>query len=263
MRRVLGILAMLLLGAPLAARAQEQAAAEPPDRGQQVFDKMIEALGGEKYLTLTGMLREGRIYDFDSGVLAGSGTRFKDYLKFPDREWLEFGKKGNIVYLYSGEQGWELDKQGITEATPESLKGWQEGNNKDPEYLFRFRVREEELPIYYNGKEFVDNRMVHILEILDSDNESVMVYVDSRSYLPVQLRYSRHDELRRGRVPIVEYYGKYIDVGGVQVPFHFTRERDGQRVMEVFFKEVTLDDETPDGFFTLENLEARWKKVKK
>ena len=258
-------LAALLMLAPGAALAQEDADAvtEESNKGEEIFDKVIEALGGDAYLNLPSFGRRGRLYDFDRGVLTGPGTRFTNYLKFPDKEWLEFGKRGNIVYLYNGDAGWELDKQGITDASPESVETWSETSAKDPEYLIRFRVREEKLPIYYNGTEFLDNRVVHILEIIDSDSESMVLYIDSNTYLPMQLRYSRHNELLRARVPIIEYYGKYIEVGGVMVPYHITRVRNGERVLEVFMKDVWFDEELTDEFFTLESLEARWKKVKR
>ena len=261
---VLAILSLLLLpGAALAQESNEAAATEEVGKGEEIFDKVIEALGGDAYLNLPGFVRTGRLYDFDRGVLSGPGSRFTNYVKFRDKEWMQFGKRGNIVYLYNGEVGWELDKQGITDASPESVEGWAETNAKDPEYLFRFRVREEKLPIYYNGTEFLDNRMVHILEIIDSDSESMLIYVDSRTHLPMQLRYSRHNELLRARVPITEYYGKYIEIGGVMIPFHISRERNGERVLEVFMKDVRFDEETPDEFFTRESLEARWKKLKR
>ena len=105
--------------------------------------------------------------------------------------------------------------------------------------------------------------MAQILEIIASDLESMMLYVDSRTFLPMQLRYSRHNELLRARVPIIEYYGRYLEVGEVMVPFHITRERNGERVLEVFIRDVWFDEETPDDFFTRESLEARWKKVKR
>lgn len=261
MRRTLVLLtaALLLLSAPGAA--QDETSPEARNKAEEIFDKVIEALGGDAFLNVTDMAREGRIYDFNQGRLASAGSRFKNYLKFPAMEWMEYGKKGNIVYLNNGEQGWELDRQGINDQTPEAVENWREGNKRDFEYLLRFRVRDEKLSLYYLGKEYIDNRMTHILEIVDADSESVKLYVDSRTYLPMQFRYSRHSELRRGRVPIVEYYGKYVDINGVQTPLHIAREQDGDRVMEVFLKVVTLNVNLEDSFFTRANLEVRWEKV--
>ena len=267
MRKLLIVLGAALLLVAGTARAQDAetdvATGADVGRGEEIFAKVIEALGGDAFLNVASLFREGRIYGFEGGVLSGPGQRFKNYVKFRDKEWTEYGKRGNIVYVYNGEEGWELDRQGITDASPESVESWAETNRLDPEYLLRFRVREEELPIYYNGKEFLDNRMVHILEILDEDSESLLLYLDARTYLPMQLRYSKRNPLLRSREPVIEYYGKYIDIDGVQVPFHIARERNGVKVLEVFMKDVVLSEDVPDEFFTRENLEKRWKKVKR
>ena len=287
MRKLLIVLGTALLLLPAVARAQD---AEPkPDakvdaevnaetgasadaetesdaevgQGEEIFAKVIEALGGDAFLNVAALVREGRIYSFEGGVLSGPGQRFKNYVKFRDKEWTEFGKHGRIVYLYSGEEGWELDRQGISDASPESVENWSETTRLDPEYLLRFRVREEEMPIYYNGKEFLDNRMAHVLEIFDEDSESLVLYLDARTYLPMQLRYSKRNPLLRSREPVIEYYGKYIDIDGVLTPFHIMRERNGEKVLEVFLKDVILSEDVPDEFFTRENLEKRWKKVKR
>jgi hypothetical protein len=243
------------------AEPAEEAEAEPLGKAEQILQKVIEALGGEAYLNVQNLYREGRIYDFDHGQLASAGSRFRNYLAFPNKEWMEYGKKGKIAYLNNDAEGWELDKQGINDQTPEAIETWQEGNRRDFEYLFRFRVQEDSLPMYYLRKEYIDNRMAHIIEIVDTDNEGMKLYVDARTYLPMQLHYSRHSALRRGRVQVAEYYGKYVTVDGVQIPLHISRERDGQRVFEVFMSSVTLNKELKENFFTRENLEAHWEKV--
>lgn len=262
MRRLIIFSTVALLLLPATALAQSETSPEAVNKAGQIFQKVIEALGGDAFLNVTGMYRTGRIYDFDHGVLSSAGSKFKNYVQFPGKEWMEYGKKGNIVFLNNGDQGWELDRQGISEQTPGTIESWNDGNKRDTEYLFRFRVLQEKLPLYYIGKEYIDNRMMHIIEIVDTNNEALRLYVDSRSYLPMQFHYSRHSELRRGRVAIAEYYGKYITVDGVQTPLHISRTRDGLRVMEVFLKEVFLNHPFDPNFFTLANLEIRWKKVK-
>ena len=246
----------------VAEPAEEPAEEIPLGKAEQVLQKVIEALGGEAYLNVRNFYREGRLYDFDHGQLASAGLRFRNYVAFPDKEWMEYGKKGKIAYLNNDAEGWELDKQGINEQTPEAIENWQEGNRRDFEYLFRFRVKEDNLPLYYLGKEYLDNRMAHIIEIVDTDNEGIKLYIDASTYLPMQIHYSRHSALRRGRVQVAEYYGKYVTVDGIRIPLHISRDRDGQRVFEVFMNSVTLNEDLTENFFSKENLEAHWKKVK-
>jgi outer membrane lipoprotein-sorting protein len=208
------------------------------------------------------IVRRGRLYSFNRGQLSSPGQRFVDYLKFPGKERLELGKDGKLVYLNDNDQGWELDKQGIREQTPEQIERFQENNRHDFEYLLRFRGRGEDMAIYYLGREFADNRRVDVLELVDEGGDSVKLLVDARNYLPMQLQYREQDPLSKEWIDITEYFGKFVKVQGIPTAMQFTRERAGLRSLEVHFREVEYNAGLSDELFTLPALEAHWKKVK-
>ena len=241
-----------------------QESATPPTAGQaeEILNRMLEALGGEKFLNVKDITRRGRLYGFNRGELSSPGDRFVDYLKFPGKERLEMGKDGKIVYLNDNDQGWELDRQGIREMTPEQIENFQEGNRRDYEYLLRFRARGEKVQVYYLGREFADNRRVHVLELVDERGDSYKLLVDARTYLPVQLHYRERDVLSGEWVEMTEYFGKFINVQGIQTPKQFTRERARLRSLEVYFSEVQYNTGLSDELFTRPSLEAHWQKVK-
>ncbi|MDA2914274.1 outer membrane lipoprotein-sorting protein [Acidobacteriia bacterium AH_259_A11_L15] len=249
------------LGLAVSATAQESVPA-PGDKAGEILDRTIQAMGGENFLQVRDITRRGRIYSFNRGELANPGTKFIDYVKFPGREWFELGNKGRIVYLNNQEQGWELDRQGIREMAPELIERFSENNRRDLDYLLRFAYPRGELELYYLGREFVDNRRVHVVEMVYEDNTSVTLLVDARSYLPMRLRYRLRDEVTGEWIQMVDTLGKYITVRGVRTPMQYTRERNGLRTMEVHLKKVEYNTGVADDFFTLTSLEARWEKVK-
>lgn len=244
-------------------RAQENAPAPGADQAREILDRAIAALGGPTYLNVQDITRRGRLYSFDRGELASPGERFVDYLKFPGKERFEIGKDGKIVYLNVNDQGWELDRQGVRDQTPEQIENFQTANLRDLEYLLRFRLGEEKMQLYSLGREFVDNRRVHVIELVDAQNRSLTLVIDVGTYLPVQLRYRRRDVLSGEWVEEMEYYGKYITVQGIQTPMHVSRERAGLRVFEVYFSEVRYNTGVSDQLFTRASLEERWRKLKK
>lgn len=264
MRKTLLTLAvMLFLGLGAApARTQEEAEPEPPNKGKEILDRTIEALGGETYLNVRDITRRGRLYTFSRGALSSPGQRLEYVVKFPGRERQDYGKKGNIVYAFSQDQGWELDRQGIREMSEEQIEDFHQGNKHDIDYLLRFRVQEESMNVYYLGREFADNRRAHLLELVDAENDSVTLVVDTRTYLPMQLRYRERDALSGERLDVVEYYGKYITVQGISTPMQFTRERAGLRALEAHWQEVQYNTGVSDAHFTRAALEERWRKVK-
>lgn len=247
---------------PGAVRAGGPETMLPPDKGDQILKDTIQALGGEAFLNVQDITRRGRLYSFSRGELASAGDRFVDYVKFPGKERLELGKKGNIVYLNDNDKGWELDRQGIREQSPEQVKDFNQGNLRDLDYLLRFRLQKEKFQAYYQDSIFVDNRRADVLELVDENGESTTLVVDHRRHLPVQVRYRQKDELSGDYVDILEVYGKYITVQGVTVPMQVTRDRAGTRVLEAHLDEVQFNTGLSDQLFTRASLEERWQKVK-
>ena len=254
------VLAALLAAAPL--RPQQENPAPGVNQAQEILDHAIAALGGPEYLHVQDITRHGRLYSFDRGQLASPGDRFVDYVKFPGQERLEIGKDGKIVYLNDNEQGWELDRQGIRDMAPEQVEDFKKSNRRDLDYLLRFRVHREKMALYYMGREFFDNRRVHLVELVDEDNQSLTLVVDAETYLPVQLRYQQRDPLTGQRANVTEQYAKYITVQGIRTPMHLTRQRNGLRSFEAYLTEVKYNAPLLDTLFTRASLEERWKKVK-
>lgn len=258
----------LLLTTVFVLPAAGQAAMEKPtlpsaDEAEQIFNRMIEAMGGEAFLGATELYGRGRIYSFNRGDLSSPGERFVYYAKFPGKERIEFGKKGSIAYVNNADQGWELDRQGIREQTPEAIEDFQRTNRRDFHNVVRARARGEDIKIYLIGRQFVDNRRVHVLELVDENNETVQLYIDANSYLPLQLRYRDRDALTREWMDVIEYYGKYITVEGIKTAMHLSRTRGKMRVLEVYFREIRYHSGIPDSLFTRESLEERWASLKK
>jgi len=261
-RRAIILVLMAVLAAGGRVPAQEPASAPGLDQAQEILDKTIAALGGSAFLNVRDIERRGRLYGFDRGELASPGDRFVDYVKFPGKEWLGLGKDSKIVYLNDNEEGWELDRQGIREQTPEQIENFQRSNRHDLEYLLRFRLREEKFGLYYLGREFVDNRRAHVVELVDVDSRSVKLVVDGQSYLPVQIRYEQREPLSGARLRVVDYYAKYITVQGIKTPMHLSRETQGKRSFEAYLEEVKYNTGVTDEFFSKAALEEHWRKVK-
>jgi len=256
------VLALLLAAAAPPVRPQQENPAPGEGRAKEILDRSLAALGGPQYLNVQDITRRGRLYSFDRGQLASPGDRFVDYVKFPGKERLEIGKDGKIVYLNDDELGWELDRQGIREMTPEQIEDFQRSNRRDLEYLLRFRVHREKMGLYYLGREFLDNRRVHLIELVDEDNQSLTLVVDAETYLPVQLRYRQRDPLSGERANVTDHYAKYITVQGIKTPMHLTRQSNGLRTFEAYLTEVQYNAGLLDNLFTRASLEERWQKVK-
>ncbi len=119
-------------------------------------------------------------------------------------------------------------------------------------YILRHRLNEPGMVYEYRESTVWQNTPVDIVDIIDSDNNSVAVYFHRTTKLPVRQVFYRRDPLTKERNEEVSIYSKYRDVGGgVQWPFNILSERNGEKVFELFSESVTINSGLSDNLFTL------------
>ena len=103
------ILFLLFAAASCAAQTSAAPAASPDDKAEKIVQRGIQAVGGDRYLSLKTVTGHGFFTDYKDGV-SGIPVRFVDYISFPDRERTEFTGGGmRIVQTNFGEKGWLFD----------------------------------------------------------------------------------------------------------------------------------------------------------
>ncbi len=250
---------------PVAAGAQqillpEQNAA----KARGVIQQAIEALGGEAYLNVKDIYREGRLAQFSSSGELSGYVQFYDYVKMPGKNRTEFYDKRNIISVMTLEEGWELDRGGIQPVGPEAVERYQRNLKKDVlEYFFRYRLNEEGLSFRYQGTDIVDLKQVEWVEIVDRDRTSIRIAFDLSTHLPIRTVILWRDPLTRQRFEEVEYYANYHPVSGVMTPFQIQKQRNGVNYYQVFFSTYQYNTGVDDSLFTRASLEERWAKIKK
>jgi hypothetical protein len=81
-------------------------------KARTLVDQMIQALGGQAYLTVQDYYAEGRSGSFHNESLVGSGLFYR-FWKWPDKDRIELTKQRDIVQLYVGDQAYEITYRGI------------------------------------------------------------------------------------------------------------------------------------------------------
>ena len=259
----LGIAVATLLLATV-AKGQNPETMDPEQgaaKGKQIIGQLIEALGGPLYLSVNSLGCEGRIAQFGhSGDLTGFVT-FKDYWGYPDKKRTDAGKKGNIIDLYAGDQGWTLDRGGVSEEPATAVSDFQAMLKRDVNNLLRSRIHEEGMSIRFGGIGVVDLHQVDWVEIEDPEERVFRLAVEHSSHLLVRSMVVTKDEDTGTRREDVTMYTNYQFKDGVQLPMQVSRERDGRRVYQVFYEGCQLNPPLPPDFFTKAALERRFSEV--
>jgi hypothetical protein len=73
-------------------------------KAKQILAQMLDAMGGAAYINVRGSQCSGRLSHFGHNNDLTSYLEFKDYWRYPDKNRTDFGKKGNIIDLFSGKK---------------------------------------------------------------------------------------------------------------------------------------------------------------
>ncbi len=259
----LGLALVAILVAPVAiAQNPDMMTPEASEsKGREILRQLIDALGGQAYLNQRTSECDGRFAQFGhNGALSGY-LEFKVYWSYPDKNRTDFAKKGNIIDLYAGDEGWTLDRGGVSEEPAPAVADFQEGVKRNINNVLRNRLKEDRIQIRFGGNSVVDLKQVDWVEITDAEERQFRLAVDHSAHLLVRSVVTIRDENSGEKINETTVYSNYQLKDGVQVPMQVTKERDGRRVYQAFYSTCQVNPELPADFFTKEALEKRYREV--
>ena len=93
---------------------------------------------------------------------------------------------------------------------------------------------------------------MEIVDLTDADNRTTTVYFHQITKLPVRQVFYRRDPVTKDRNEEVTHFTKYRDVDGIQWPFAIERDRNGEKIYEIFSDSVPVNDnKLKDDLFVL------------
>ena len=260
------VLAMACAAAPQKASAQDDQFLMPEQsaaKARQILAEAIQALGGDAYLNVRDVTCTGRLGQFDhSGELTGFG-HFIDYQQPPLKERQENLPKRNIISVYNGDQGWELDRGGVADAPRADMEDFKEGVKRDIDNILRHRIHEAGMTLRYGGSDTVDLRQAKWVELVDSDNQTIRIAFADSTHLPIREVAETRNPKTQMKSEEIDYFANYHAAGGVQTALQLTRERNGIKLFQAFFDKCEYNTGLSDALFTKESLDERWAKVGK
>ncbi len=251
---------MRFAGLLLCAAALAQSPAE--QRGKQLIDQAVQALGGEKFLKMADRTESGRAYNFyRDQISALSIARFYTrYITVAEgktgdqigvRERQAFGKNEDYSYLFNENGGWEITFRGAKELPKDRLDRYRETTLRNVLYILRQRLHEPGMIFESRGSDVFENQPVDIVDIVDSANRVVTVYLHQSTHLPLRQVYIRRNSETKDREEEVTLFSRYREANGVQWPHQIRRERNGEKVFEMFSDSVAIDKDLTDDIFVL------------
>jgi hypothetical protein len=259
MKRSLLILLSVIFGASLTSSVVAQEESQQPShtstaagpaipvdqenarKAKALLNKVIQALGGEAYLNVHDMQQEGRTYSFHHGRPTSNGVQFWRFVEFPDKERIEITKQRDIAVLYNGDKGYEITYKGPHPMDPKDVTDYLRRRKFSLDAVLRKWATDPKVALFYEGNAVAAEQPALQLTLINDKNESVTLYFDAETNLPIKKTFSWRDPDDKQRNLEEEIYDNYRLVQGIMTAYGFTRIFNGDMAVQRFLNTAKYD----------------------
>jgi len=277
----------LLVGAVLLLALK--APAQSPDsmmpeasaaKAKLILSDLINARGAAGYLDAKEGECSGTRAIFGHNEAVNGYIAFTDSRQYPDKQRIEYAAKshnlkgilntvlgvegldwshgGIVIALYNGDQGWTLDRSGITELPVTSTAEFQEQTKRNIDNLLRLRLKNEKGWLYrFGGSDTVDLKEVDWVELTDPEGRQFRLAVDHNTRLLVRSVVTTENEETRERDDDVTVYTNYQLKDTVWTPMQVSKDHNGRRAAQFFFTSCRYNPGFPSDFFDKSSLSKK------
>ena len=241
-------------GAQNSSPSSAATASIPPDQvnahqARELLDQAIKALGGDAYLSVHDMQEQGRTYSFFHGRPSSNGVLFWRFLEYPDKERIELTPQRDVAQIYNGDKGYEVTYKGPRAVEKKDMDDYLRHRKFSLETILRSWTNDPSVALFFDGAALAGNLAAQRVTLINSKNESVSVYFDIDTHLPIKKDHSWRDPVDRERNLEEETYNGYRPVQGIMTPFGFTRYFNGDMQTERFVTSVSYNQSLNPAMF--------------
>jgi hypothetical protein len=238
----------------VSSEAKPSAPAIPADqqnarKAKELIDQAIQALGGQTFLTIRDREQQGRGYAFHHGRPSGGGNLFWSFTEFPDKERVEITKERDIAELYVGNKGWELTYKGAHPIEEKDLSDYLRRRRFSLDTVLRTWLTDPGVILLYEGNVIAAQHPAVQVTLINTKNESVTLYFDTDSHLPVKKSFEWRDPVDKQKNLEEEVYENYRQVAGIMAPYNVTRFFNGDMSSQRFLNSVTINQGLDQAMF--------------
>jgi len=263
------------LAAGMPATAQELLPEQSAAKAKAILRQTIAALGGDAYLNAHDSDCSGRVAQFGHNDELMGFTNFRDIWIYPDKNRTEYISKGQntlaaallgiddlsitrggaLITVFNGQQGWILDKTGVSDQPEDLVKAFTEQVKSGMNNMLRSRMNEDGVEYHYAGSDLLDLKEADWIEFTDPEHRTLRLALDRSTHLPLRWAVSVRDSETRQRSETVTSYTQYIDIDGVKTPLSISKAQNGRHTSQVFLTGCKYDSNFSSDLFTRNSLE--------
>jgi hypothetical protein len=218
-------------------------------KARSLLDECIQALGGQAWLNLQDMEQQGRSYVYAHGQPASLGTMFWRFWKYPDKERVELTKQRDVVYINAGDNGYEVTYKGTAAQEPVPLADYNRRRRHSLEVVLRQWLNQPGTALFYDGAAVAEQKPADSVTILTADNDSVTLFLDNHTHLPIKKMFEWRDPADRLKNVEGEIFDNWRLEQGIMTPHSLLRSHNGEVTNQRFVTNVRYNVGMPDSLF--------------
>src|SRR5271154_2602715 len=221
---------------------------------------MVQALGGDRWLTLKDETFAGRTSTFYQGKPTGGIGDYFDYRRFPDQERIEFGKKQDVLEFFIGNEGWEVTYRGKRALPRDQVDDFLRRRDHSVETAVRVWLKDPNTIVIFDRQSLVERHLADEVTLINPENDSISIEMDAQTHLPLRRTFYWRDPLYKDRNEEAEEYDDYHAVNGIPTAFTITRFHNGDMNGQRYLYRAAYNSNLPDSMFDVDATAAKIKK---
>jgi hypothetical protein len=247
----------------LAQNADEDAVAKANEqKGRAALAAMVQALGGDRWLSLKDATFSGRTSGFYQGKPTGAINDYFLFRRYPDQERIELGKKRDVVDFFLKNEGWEVTYRGKKPLPQDVVDEYIRRRDHSIETAIHVWLKDPQTIVIFDKQSLVERHLADQVTLISSTNDSITIEMDSQTHLPLRRTYQWRDPLYKDKNTEAEEYDDYHVMGGIPTAFTITRFHNGDMTSQRYLypDRTAYNTNLPDSLFDVDATAAKIKK---
>jgi hypothetical protein len=242
------------------AQAMDETGEKNAAKARTALDAMVKALGGDAWLNLKDVEREGHIAAFFHGTPDVGTTLFWEFHAWPDHDRMEYTKHRDVVQFYEGQKGIEVTYRGAKPLPQEQVDDFMRRRAHSIETAVKVWLKDPNTILVYEGQRMAERHMADQVTMISADNEAITIQMDVQTHLPLSRSFQWRDPVYKDKNTDVEEYADYHDVEGFPTAYSITRVHNGDTVRQLYIDKVHYNQDLPGDFWDIDAVAKRIKK---
>ena len=255
------VLALFMLAVPpTRTQTTDDAGDKNARQARAALDAMVQAMGGDAWLNMKNLAREGHIAAFYRGQPDVGTTKFYEFHQWPDHDRTEFTTHRDVVQFYIGRVGTEVTYRGRAPLPQEQVDDFLRRRDHSIETAVKVWLKDPKTILIYEGQRMAARHLAEQVTLISPQNESVTIQMDKQTHLPLSRSFQYRDPVYKDKNTDTEEYADYHTVDGFPTAFSISRSKNDEMVREVYVDKVSYNQNLPPEFWDIDTVAKKIKK---